>query len=106
MNDKPDVVLVPIPRALLAAAAPEWVSQTTSELVFGVPPERFTQWCKTGKIPAHRVGHLWLARAVDVRALLEAGVRVHKRERPKTTEDEKLADFEAWAFRGRRRKAG
>lgn len=66
-----DVVYVPVSRSLLAAAAPEWVSETTCEAVFGLDAARFIRACKARKIEgARKDGQLWLAPVASVRSYL------------------------------------
>lgn len=66
-----DVVYLPVPRAVLAAAAPEWVSETTVESVFGLDAKRFVRACKVARIDgARKDGQLWLAPVAGVRAYL------------------------------------
>ena len=62
-------------------AASEWVDQKTSPL----GASRHRRLCRTGKIPAVREGHRWLARRADVNAYLEAN---GKRPVPMESDDD------------------
>lgn len=62
-----EFVYLPVPRSVLAAASPQWVSETTSESVFGLDARRFVRACKAQKIKdAKKDGQLWLAPVVSV----------------------------------------
>lgn len=96
-NPPPDsgFIYLPVPREVVAAASPRWVSEHTCEAVFGLNAGRFVRACKTGKIhDARKDGQLWVAPVPNVEAYLcslPTRARLSKAKVPETA----VNDFES-----------
>lgn len=91
-----EVVYVPVPRSVLAAAAPTWVSENTVESVFGLDARRFVRACKKQSIEgARRDGQLWLAPVGSVQSYLRSLPAPGRAPRSKSSGSPSKDDFDA-----------
>jgi len=50
---------------------------------FGVSRETARDWCKTGKLPAFKIGKEWKVRQEDLKSLIDQKVKIIRKESPK-----------------------
>ena len=61
-------------------AEDRWLSVDEIGVYLGIKRDTVYKWIKRKKMPAHRVGHLWKFKIVDVDAWVRAGgADIHKK---------------------------